>query len=511
MKKYGIYLAYPPVNLKSEGLGRHLAAFVKATRERGDVQFVIACPSWLHESLADLLKEYGVCLNDIDIIAPSKKAPFLFGVYRTYVQWKKTLFLKIKSLKMQTKKNPFEHRRLLSFIPIGIFIVLGKKLYTLLQHSIRGIHKILRAITQRLGLNLDAFKNLKHNPLVSKLYRFIERKELLRLHQRIAARADISAWYSPTSFWPNFNKISAPRLMCVPDIVLTEFPIGFAKIPSNHMLHNFHQVEKAVQHCDYLVTYSEAVKWHTLVERYHINPAAISVIRHGANRLDELLPENVSSIPDGFQNALHKAFCYDGMHALTHDKFAFIFYASQFRPNKNVLSLLKAYAYLRQQHNLKHKLLLTGDPSVLPEIAEFITSHQLEHDVLCLHGLSAQELAICYKLADLAINPSLSEGGFPFTFTEALSVGTPVVMARIKVTEEIITQSDLQQQMLFDPYDWFDMAQRLQWGLQHQDALLAQQIPLYHQLAQTTWRNVVDAYVDVLDRISTPSAQGTNF
>jgi len=47
-------------------------------------------------------------------------------------------------------------------------------------------------------------------------------------------------------------------------------------------------------------------------------------------------------------------------------------------------------------------------------------------------------IAACYKLADLAVNPSLSEGGFPFTFTEALSVGTPVVMARIPVTEEII-------------------------------------------------------------------------
>ena len=54
MKKYGIYLAYPPkVDLRAEGLGRHLAEFLKAAQERGDVQFVIACPSWMKKSLVE--------------------------------------------------------------------------------------------------------------------------------------------------------------------------------------------------------------------------------------------------------------------------------------------------------------------------------------------------------------------------------------------------------------------------------------------------------------------------
>jgi glycosyltransferase involved in cell wall biosynthesis len=38
----------------------------------------------------------------------------------------------------------------------------------------------------------------------------------------------------------------------------------------------------------------------------------------------------------------------------------FIFYASQFRPNKNVLSLLRAYDHLRKQRYIAHKLILTG-------------------------------------------------------------------------------------------------------------------------------------------------------
>ena len=57
-----------------------------------------------------------------------------------------------------------------------------------------------------------------------------------------------------------------------------------------------------------------------------------------------------------------------------------------------------------------HKLILTGNPEVLPAVKEFIKDHYLQNDVLFLHGLKIQELAACYKLADLAVNPSLSEG-----------------------------------------------------------------------------------------------------
>ena len=125
--------------------------------------------------------------------------------------------------------------------------------------------------------------------------------------------------------------------------------------------------------------------------------------------------------------------------------------------------------------------------------------------MLCLHGLSTQQLAACYRLADLAVNPSLSEGGCPFTLTEALSVGTPVVMARIAVTEEVVTDPELQGLMLFDPYDWEDMAARIEWALQNRQRLLERQLKLYERLAERSWKTVVNEYVAILERISTPA------
>jgi glycosyltransferase involved in cell wall biosynthesis len=60
-----------------------------------------------------------------------------------------------------------------------------------------------------------------------------------------------------------------------------------------------------------------------------------------------------------------------------------------------------------------YKLILTGDPGNMQAILDFIREHNIENDVLCLNGLSPQQLAACYRLADLAVNPSLSGVGFP--------------------------------------------------------------------------------------------------
>jgi len=101
----------------------------------------------------------------------------------------------------------------------------------------------------------------------------------------------------------------------------------------------------------------------------------------------------------------------------------------------------------------------------------------------------------------VAVNPSLSEGGCPFTFTEAVSVETPAVMARIPVTEEVITDPELRTRMLFDPYDRRDVADTIERGLGDTAGLLALQQRTFRELAKRTWRDVVAEHVAILDRL----------
>lgn len=537
IRKYGIYLAYPPTaDLLHEGLGRYLVEFLKGAQERGDVCFVIACPSWMRESLIKLFDSSGVSLNSFEIIAPASQ-PLSLSLHQWYLIFRSrpkqpslwTRYLdrlkaKISKVVCYAEQGIVSSRSVFQFMLLAIFVfpllalglmvgLLLARLIVLMQLLLRKLNKsaLSTPSLQRLRRGMLTLTNHpKQSEIINRLYKRMEESESELMRALINARTDVAAWYCPTAFWPQFNEIKAPRLMSVPDVVLTHFSTGFARIGGNRYLENFRNVEKAIEGGKCFVTYSQDVKWRTLVERYQIDPDAITVIPHGVNRLDDLV--DVTGFPDKaaatkilcrniFSVALHKA-VNNGYASRLSNEFSYIFYASQFRPNKNILSLLKAYEYLLRRQYIGHKLVLTGNPNVMPEILAFINEHFLENDVLFLHGLTAQELAASYCLADLAVNPSLSEGGCPFTFTEAMSVGTPAIMARIAVTEEIISDPVMQEHMLFDPYNWKDMAERIEWGLKNLPELLEMQKPLYDRLVKRTWNNVVNDYVDVLDRIS---------
>jgi hypothetical protein len=103
VKKYGIYLFYPPgVKLAQEGLGRHLLEFLKATQNRKDIEFAIACPSWMRTTLQDLLESDGLKIDDFQILAPIKK-PILLQLHSYFLERKnkkttKNRFLNIKAV-----------------------------------------------------------------------------------------------------------------------------------------------------------------------------------------------------------------------------------------------------------------------------------------------------------------------------------------------------------------------------------------------------------------------------
>lgn len=541
VKKYGIYLAYPPtVDLRAQGLGRYLTEFLKGAQERDDVRFIVACPSWTQQSLQQLCSDEGVDPETYEIISPRSK-PLLLRAYEYY--------LKVKQKRIRRGRVSLLFRRLQDIVD-NLYIIFEKKLvgmrslilmilmgtfflpFLFLVGIFRGIILVgfrTFSLGKRAGKLLLSKSKIqtyreqqqqilaqpKQDSRVVRMYRYMEEAESALVRKMIDRRRDVIAWYCPTAFWPHFNEISAPRLMCVPDVVLGDFPAGFAGLGGDRVLENFRQVEEAIRGGEYFATYSRHVMWHTLVKRYNVNPDDVFVVPHGANRLDELVVVSGFSCKDTatdkfctslFRTALDKAVNHTTASIFSSGDVRFIFYASQFRPNKNVMSLLRAYEYLLKRRYIGLKLVLTGNPINLPEINHFISENNLENDVLCLHGLTAQELAACYRLADLAVNPSLSEGGCPFTFAEAISVGTPVVMARIPVTEEVIVDPELNSDMLFDPYDYKDMAKRIEWALENKGELYKRQHTFFEEVVgRRTWRNVVDDYIDILDSIAESS------
>ena len=542
VKHYGIYLAYAPtVDLRKEGLGRHLAAFLKAAIQRDDVHFVVACPSWSKESLLELCESEGISPKDFDIISPLRK-PILLRVFQAFqAYWsrpkKSSRFSRIANVlrlcylshRHWLEASFASSRSIWSLLALSFYLLVLSLIimpFALTAMVILGtlhlVKRNLRWIERKslISIGIRKLRVLTSNPkddgFAYRLFRFMEKHESALLLQQINSLEHVAAWYSPTAFWPAFNHITAPCLMCVPDVVLADFPVGFANVGGDRFMDSFQQVESAIRGCEHFVTYSEQIKWSTLVDRYAIKANAVHVIHHAPNALNQLV--TISGFPDVEEASLNycKSLLRSAMHKASNPNYAktflngsvhFLFYASQFRPNKNIISLLRAYEYLLRKRFIGHKLILTGRPLVLPEVSKFIKEHHLENDVLCLHGLTTAELAACYRLADLAVNPSLSEGGCPFTFTEALSVSTPAVMARIPVTMEVLNDPSLDEVMFFDPYNWRDMADRIEWAIHHRNELLAIQKPIYEKLSKRTWGDVVEEYINILDLITSPVNQ----
>ncbi len=542
VKHYGIYIAYPPtVDLRHEGLGRYLAAFLKGASTQKDVSFSVVCPSWSRESLAELLEAEGVPSSSCHVVSP-KGLPLVLRIYETWQRYrnreKKSGVFKRIGFWLRDQPNALVRstvdrlvrtyslvtlvRALMPLFGVLVAVLLLSPIWMplgLLLLLFMVAKPLLHKTLHKFPTALQRFKKITSSPkddgLVRNMYRAMEQAEVLRMQALINTMGDVRAWYCPTAFWPAFNQIQAPRLMCVPDVVLTDFPVGFSSVGGDRFLENFEIVESAIEGGQHFVTYSADVKWSTLVDRYGVQGSQVSVVHHAPNDLSKWVTVR------GFANGAvaTRNYClwlmscalsqsqnptYTAGFANTEVKF--LFYASQMRPNKNVLTLLRAYEHLLRKRLIGHKLILTGNQRVMPEIEKYVLEKNLQNEVLFLHGLKIQELAACYHLADLAVNPSLSEGGCPFTFTEALSVGTPVVMARIPVTEEVLTEPELQATTFFDPYDWRDMAERMEWALKHRDELLAIQKPTYERLAQRTWQNVVQEHIAVLDRIADETA-----
>ncbi|MEF9962879.1 MAG: glycosyltransferase [Comamonas sp.] len=530
LKEYGIYIAYPPmVDLKKEGLGRYLAMFLKGAGERKDLRFTIVCPSWSREALAELFESERISTDLFTIITPQGE-PYALKFFdklhrhqkKRRGRWLINVIRKAKTLSLDFWNNiasqavqvhslsaslvflAWTSVKILVAAVLGLLIVPAALMAAAIAYFFK---RLLRSkIYHRI---VSVLMPTSANGLAMHLFDEMHRAELERMQSIISQLNNVQAWYCPVAFWPSFHNITKPRLICIPDVWPTDFPVGFSSHGSRLKL-IVERVNESIYRADHLVTYSNEIKWSTLVDHYGVSPSKISVIHHAPNRMDEFnstCPPNPELSLKYCQGLLLSAIRRGANQKYTRSfqnfKVGYIFYASQFRPNKNVLTLLRAYLYLLRKKHISHKLFLTGNGET-SDIKEFVIRHRLQNDVLFLHGLSTSELAACYQLADLAVNPSFAEGGCPFTFTEALSVGTPVVMARIPVTEEVLTDLDLRQLTLFDPYSWEDCAQRIEWGINHREELLEVQTEAYEQLSRRTWTDVVNEHVAILDRISQP-------
>ncbi|MDP2726576.1 MAG: glycosyltransferase family 1 protein [Dehalococcoidia bacterium] len=132
----------------------------------------------------------------------------------------------------------------------------------------------------------------------------------------------------------------------------------------------------------------------------------------------------------------------------------FILNVGTLEPRKNLEGLLRAYALLREERNLPHRLVLAGGKGWLYEgLFRIAEEQKLGEAVSFLGYVSDEDLPALLSLADVFVYPSFYEG-FGLPPLEAMACGTPVVASRAPCLPEILGEAAL----FIDPTDHQDLA-----------------------------------------------------
>ncbi|HEV3330993.1 MAG TPA: glycosyltransferase family 1 protein [Bryobacteraceae bacterium] len=145
-----------------------------------------------------------------------------------------------------------------------------------------------------------------------------------------------------------------------------------------------------------------------------------------------LRPERVHVVPDGVDTR-----CFRPIQELPRlaewrvrtfgSDVPFIVYVGKPTERRNLTLLIQAFAALKRENGIPHKLLIVG--ADLPGTSPFrlvIAREHLEDEVIVLGYLGHDEMPMVYNAADLLVYPSSYEG-FGMPVLEAMACGAPVI------------------------------------------------------------------------------------
>jgi glycosyltransferase involved in cell wall biosynthesis len=144
------------------------------------------------------------------------------------------------------------------------------------------------------------------------------------------------------------------------------------------------------------------------------------------------------------------------------DRRRFVTFIGRLEPQKDVETLIKAWAELKDK--FPHALLLVGEGSTKDCLEGLVRSFKMEGSVIFVGRISPEEILTYHQLADVFVLPSLSEG-LSNSLLEAMSCAKAVLATRIGGNIEII--EDGVDGLLFSPGDVFDLSRKLEKLLSH--------------------------------------------
>lgn len=330
----------------------------------------------------------------------------------------------------------------------------------------------------------------------------------------MAALARAAAASMPVHGWlvlmPYFNAatlLPQPRAILFPDAIPVEFAAGWPDdcFVEDGLWANWQaRIRHLLADGDPVITFSNHVAQRHVSGIFGVAPERCRVVPHAPPQLAHLLPPPASAeIPSVSRtaaadmlrrHAADREWIY--LREFPFEEVTYLVISTQDRPNKNIRVVVEALRILIQQDLLDVKLIVTAGIHPGWPLDLLLNQHGLRHDVISMSGLPADTHAALLHCAALAVHPSVFEGGrAPFPFSEAVSVGTPCIMADGPHVQELISGQPELRGAVFNPYDPEELAQLIKSALRERAALLERQTSILQTMSRRNWGQVAAEYV----------------
>ena len=234
--------------------------------------------------------------------------------------------------------------------------------------------------------------------------------------------------FSPGLYGPAWIPNGVKGVMVVHDLVRYLFPHFFVFNPVQKLLDRW-VYPAMLRNYHHLIAVSESTR-DDLIRLFRVPVDKITVTCHGAD--PQFRP---ISDPSAFSGLLQK-------YGLGRP---FILFLGTLEPRKNLTTLLRAFAPLKEQ--VSHSLVLVGQKGWKWEgIFEAIKTLGLEERVRWTGYVSDEERVLFYNAADFFVYPSWYEG-FGMPLLESMRSGCPVIASRVSAIPEVVGEAGL----LVDP------------------------------------------------------------
>jgi len=178
----------------------------------------------------------------------------------------------------------------------------------------------------------------------------------------------------------------------------------------------------------------------------------------------------------------------------------YIFYPTQIRPYKNLITLLKALKILNNK-GVDIYLVLTGNPNDSPTCQKYIEENRLKDRIILTGDVPEVDLYSLHKHALATVVPTLFEGGFPWQGLEAMLMDTPAIMSRIPVVLERLKFAGIDTEncglKLFNPVNEYELVEKILEVLENRNQAVTDQLPVKEKLFAYNWDDVSHQYYKI--------------